>query len=89
MLNDIVEARKKKEDYYEVILQIPEKEFFNSYDDISDTAAKEILTNYLRHHQDDGKPHDIEIKHSKPNHIVSIETKLYYEDNDHTRQLYI
>lgn len=69
---------------YAVILQIPADEYFNVYDSISESAANEIVKNYLNYRGDDGRPDKIEINHSQHDGIVNIHLYLYYTGNDHT-----
>lgn len=69
---------------YAVILQIPEDEYFNVYDSVSDGAASEIVQNYLNYRGDDGRPDRVTISHDSSSRIVNIHLYLYYTDNDHT-----
>jgi len=56
MFNEARETRILKDGIYHLSLQIPEKEFFLVYDNVSENIANEILDHYLKIHQDDGKP---------------------------------
>jgi hypothetical protein len=84
LYNSISERRMQSKGMYAVILQIPENEYFLVYDSISNAYAKEIVSNYLKYHSDDGRPDDIFIKHDKSGHLVNINMYLYYTDNPHT-----
>ena len=86
MLSSIRENRIRRNELYEITLQISEEEYFNVYDDISIIAAKEILDNHLTYHQDDGRPKNIDIKHNKNGHIVNITADLHYLGNNHSEQ---
>ncbi|SKA94798.1 hypothetical protein SAMN05443428_11662 [Caloramator quimbayensis] len=83
MYNNVLEKRIKKNDIYEITIQIPEDDYFNSYESLTRDSAAEILQNYLKYHHDDGKPDDIEIHHNKNAHIVNINANLHYLDNNH------
>lgn len=84
MYNSIREKRIQRDGMYQITLQIPEEDYFNSYEDLTKKAANEILKNYLNYHQDDGRPDDVEISHNKNAHIVKINANLHYINNDHT-----
>lgn len=84
MFSSICERRMQSKGMYAVILQIPENEYFATYDSISDDAAHEIVTNYLKYRGDDGRADKVEIKQDKAGHIININLYLYYTGNDHT-----
>lgn len=84
MLNSIRERRIRRDEMYKLTLEMPENEYFNAYDSITEDAAKEILCNYLNYHQDDGRADEVGIKHNKNGHIVNIQANLHYLENDHT-----
>lgn len=84
MLNSIFERRVRHEDGYDLILEIPEREFYQIYENLDEGSAEEVISTFLEYHQDDGTPSDIEIKHNKNTHIVTISAMLNYLDNDHT-----
>lgn len=84
MLNSIRENRIQRDGLYEVTLQIPENEYFNVYESVTQDAAYEILDNYMNYHQDDGRPENVNIKHNKNGHVVNIEVDMHYTGNDHT-----
>jgi hypothetical protein len=86
MLSSIRENRIRRDELYEITLQIPENEYFDAYEGISASAAEDILQNHLRYHQDDGKPEKVNIKHNKNGHVVNITAELHYLGNDHTKQ---
>jgi hypothetical protein len=84
MLNAIRDSRIQRDGLYELTLQMPESEYFDAYDTLTDEAASEILGNFLSYHQDDGRPELVGIEHNKNGHIVNIKAKLHYTGNDHT-----
>lgn len=84
MLNRIRERRIERDGIYELTLQIPEDEYFNVYDDVTEYSATEILGNYLTKYQDDARFDNVRIKHNKNGHVVDIKAELRYIDNDHT-----
>ncbi|SHJ78970.1 hypothetical protein [Paramaledivibacter caminithermalis] len=84
MLNSISERRIKLKDKYKLYLEVPEKEYLTTYDnEISVKNARDILTQFLKYHQDDGRIENTEIKHDKNNHSINIEADLIYIGNDH------
>jgi hypothetical protein len=84
MFNSICERRMQSLGMYAVIMQIPEAEYFEVYDTLSDAVAEDIVVNYLRYHGDDGRPSDIKIRHDPTNHVVTINLFIHYTENDHT-----
>lgn len=85
LINSISERRIKLKDKYKLYLEVPEKEYLMTYnDDISVKNARDILTQFLKYHQDDGRIECVEIKHDKNNHSINIEADLNYIGNDHT-----
>lgn len=86
MINSIRETRARKEDLYNVLLEIPEEEYFQIYNDVDEKSAEDILSEYLNYRGDDGRYSDIRIQHNKNIHIVNIYANLHYLDNDHTEQ---
>lgn len=86
MLDNLFESRIRQENGYDLRLEIPEKEFYQIYEDLSEKSAEEVVNNFLQYHQDDGRPTDIAIKHNKNSHIVTINAMLNYLDNDHTAE---
>ena len=84
MLNSIRDKRIQRDGLYELTLQMPESEYFNSYDSVTPEAAYEILGNFLSYHQDDGRAELVDISHNKNGHIVNITANLHYIGNDHT-----
>ena len=84
MLNSILERRTLKDGLYGIELTLHENEYFMVYDNISQENAQEIVDNYLVRSQDDGRPDDIQIKHDKNQHIVTIQANLHYTGNDKT-----
>lgn len=85
MLNSICERRVRLKDKYKLHLEVPENDYLFTYDrSISVENASDILSQYLRYHQDDGRFNNVEIKHDKKHHIIKIEADLSYEGNGHT-----
>ncbi|MCT4565793.1 MAG: hypothetical protein N4A68_15965 [Maledivibacter sp.] len=85
MINSISERRVKLKDKYKLYLEVPEREYLVAYnDDISVENARDILTQFLKYHQDDGRIENTKIKHDKNNHSINIEADLNYIGNDHT-----
>jgi len=87
LLNSISERRIKLKDKYKLYLEIPEKEFLTVYDrEIGVKNARDLLSQYLYYHRDDGRIEAVEIKHDKNNHSINIEAELWYVGNEHTVQ---
>ncbi|WP_432664568.1 hypothetical protein R9X47_29065 [Wukongibacter baidiensis] len=85
MLNSISERRIKLKDKYKLYLEVPEDEYMLAYnDEVSVNNARDILTQFLNYHQDDGRIENAEIKHDKNNHSINIEADLLYVGNKHT-----
>ena len=89
MLNSMVVVRERIEGVYSITLEVPQKEYFEIYEDIDSEAAKDILKQYLTYHGDEGRYSDVSIDNNKGAHIISIHAKLNYENNDHTEQFEI
>jgi len=89
MLNSMIVGRQRVGDYYNLILQIPESEYFDIYEDLDKEAARDIVKQYMTYHGDDGRCSDVEIHHNKSAHIVGIRATLHYDDNDYTEQFII
>lgn len=88
MLNSIMERRVKRDDGYDLYLEIPEKEYLNIYEDVNEEAANNIIDLFLGYHRDDGRPESIKIKHDKGNHTINIYAFLDYLGNTHTAEYY-
>lgn len=87
MLNSISERRIKLKDKYKLYLEVPEKEYLLTYNnEISVKNARDILTQFLKYHQDDGRIENAQINHDRNNHSINIEADLVYVGNDHTTQ---
>lgn len=87
LLNSISERRIKLKDRYKLYVEVPEKDFLIAYnEDINVENARDLLSQYLSYHQDDGRLEAVEIKHDKKNHSINIEADLYYIGNTHTQQ---
>lgn len=88
MLNSIFETRTQKDGLYKINLTIDEKEYFSVYEDVTEENAKEILDNHLLYRQDDGRADNIQIKHNKNEHLVTITADLHYTGNEKTEDMY-
>lgn len=86
MLNSMIVGRQREGELYNIILEVPEKEYFDIYEDLDKEAAEDILKQYMTYHADEGRYSDVSIQHYKNAHVVSIHAKLHYDENDHTEQ---
>lgn len=86
MLDFISETRAVKEGLHNIILEIPDETYRTFYNDLSEENAYDILSEYLKYHQDDARISDIKIDHNKNDHIVNIYANLHYLGNDKTPQ---
>ncbi len=85
MLSSVIETRKiSTNGHYNILLEIPEKEYEAVYNDYTTAIASEFLTYYLERRSDDGKPTDIQIQHDRNAHIVKITANIHYIGNDYT-----
>lgn len=89
LLNSIRETRARKEGLYNIILEIPEDEYFQIYDSLDDKFGADILSQYMNYHGDDGRYSDVKVQHNKNSHIINVYANLHYEGNDHTEQINI
>lgn len=89
MLNSMLVARQRLDDGYNIILKLPEKEYFEIYEDLDKEAAEDILKQYLTYHGDDGRYSDVSIDYDRNAHIITINARLDYTDNDHTEEFVI
>ncbi len=81
MLNSILVARQRMESGYKIILKLPEKEYFEIYEELDKKAAEDILEQYLSYHGDDGSYSNVNIDINRNTHIVTIRARLDYLDN--------
>lgn len=63
-------------------LNIPEEDYFLSYDSITYDAAEDITQNYFRMKGKDGEPRVIDINFDSNAHVVKIALEVKY-DRDH------
>ncbi|KXZ39834.1 hypothetical protein SAMN05661008_00945 [Alkalithermobacter thermoalcaliphilus JW-YL-7 = DSM 7308] len=85
MLNGVVEIRERKNNnLYNLTLEIPDKRYFEVYEDINEENALDIVNRYLISKQDDARPQNIKIKYDQNSHLIRLTTDLYYLGNDHT-----
>ncbi len=88
MLSSIIENRVKTESGYQIVLRLSEDEYFQVYEDISDEAAGEILSNYLSYHGDDGRAKEVGIRRNQRDNTICITACLDYLGNSFTDQAY-
>lgn len=69
---------------YDLTLEIGENTYFKTYDDVSEKSAEDVVRNYLRSNADDAQFSDLEIKHHRNKHTVSVCAKLNYNNDKHT-----
>ncbi|HHV18926.1 MAG TPA: hypothetical protein GXZ27_08740 [Thermoanaerobacterales bacterium] len=86
MLDFIRETRAVKEGLHNIILEIPEETYMTFYNELDDEHARDILTQYLKYHQDDARTSDVKIEHNKNAHTVNIYANLHYLCNEKTSQ---
>lgn len=86
MLDFIRETRSVKEGLHNIILEIPEETYMTFYEELNDEYAQDILTEYLKYHQDDARISDVKIDHNKNSHTVNIYANLHYLGNEKTAQ---
>lgn len=55
-----------------IFLDIPEKDYFLSYEDLSMASAEEITENYFKTKRKDGVPTVRDIEHDTTTHMVKI-----------------
>lgn len=89
MLQSMSVTRERVNDVYNIRIDVPEKEYFEIYDDLDKEAARDILKQYMIYHGDEGRFEDTGIDWDKGSHIVSISAKLSYFENDHTEEFTI
>lgn len=86
MFDFIRETRAVKEGLHSIILEIPEETYMTFYNNIDDKYARDILTEYLKYHQDDARTSDTKVEHNKQAHTVNIFANLHYIGNKKTFQ---
>jgi len=85
MLNNIREIRtRSNKGLYNLTLEIPEKEFFQVYDDVNKESAYDIIKKYLIYREDDARPRNTEINYNKGKQIICLNSELHYLENDHS-----
>ena len=84
MLNSILDRRVRKDNGYDLYLEIPENEYFNVYEDVTENNARNIVDLFLEHYQDDGRPQMVKVNYDKGNNSINIKTVLSYVGNDFT-----
>ncbi len=68
---------------YDLTLEIGENNYFQIYEDVDHQAAEDVVRNYLRSNTDDAEFSDLQIKHNRSRHTVSVYAKLSYDNNRH------
>jgi len=86
MFDFIRESRVVEEGQHSIILEIPEKIYMTLYGDLTEDNARYILSQYLKHRQDDGTVSDVKIKQNRYSHTVNIYANLHYLENEKTEQ---
>lgn len=89
MLNSMSVTRERIGDRYNIKLDLPEKEYFEIYEDLDKEAARDIVKQYMVYHGDEGRYRDVSIDWDRGAHIVSIKAELDYMENDHTEEFTI
>ncbi|WGX74960.1 hypothetical protein QJS64_12660 [Paraclostridium bifermentans] len=69
---------------YNLKLEIGEDTYFKAYDNVNENSAEDVVRNYLRSNADDAEFSDLEIKHNRNRHTVSVCAKLSYNNTRHT-----
>ncbi|GAA0713839.1 hypothetical protein GCM10008904_28600 [Paraclostridium ghonii] len=69
---------------YSLKLEIGENSYFKTYEDINTKSAEDVVRNYLRSNADDAEFSNLEIKHHRDRHTVSVCAKLSYDNDRHT-----
>lgn len=69
---------------YDLTLEVGGNEYFNIYNDVDIKSGEDLLRNYLRSNEDDGRFENIEIKYNKARNIVKVNAQLDYSNNNHT-----
>lgn len=69
---------------YNLTLEIGENTYFKTYKDTNKESAEDIVRNYLISNADDAEFSDLEIKHHRDRHTVSVYAKLSYNNDRHT-----
>ncbi|ERI90257.1 hypothetical protein JK636_05390 [Clostridium sp. YIM B02515] len=67
-----------------VFLNIPEEDYFLSYDSVTREAAQEITSNYFLMRAREGVPKVKDIQFDEPSHRVKITLEVDLEDNNYS-----
>lgn len=84
MINSILDRRVRKDSGYDLYLEVPESEYFNVYEDVTEDNARNIVDLFLEHYSDDGRPKMVKVNYDKNNNSINIRVALSYEGNDYT-----
>lgn len=85
MLNSILEKRTMNDNgLYNVVLEISASEYNQFYDEYSNEIAAEIMEQYLKRREDDGRPSDIQMQYDRGSNMVRIFADMHYLGNGHT-----
>lgn len=80
MLNDVKSNKFKcNEGYYMMVLKVPEKLIYSTYDSIDDDTLLEITAWYLNFIREEGKPRNISIIKLNDGSFI-VEMELVYCD---------
>lgn len=82
--NSICASLSKRKDYYELVLRIPEDEFFSVYSELNEKSAGAVIDEYKSEYSDDGIPEIQEYTTNEGSSSVIIKARMYYIGNDHT-----
>ncbi len=84
----MLESRISHEGLTQIILEMPEKDYFQMYGQLNDEIAKDLLQQYLLYHNDDGRMGRVKIYYDKNDHVVRISSFLQYLGNEKTTHMY-
>lgn len=83
-MDNMREIRKKVEDSkYDLTLEIGDKSYFSTYEDVDLKSGEDIVRNYLRNNSDDADFKDIKINYNKNRHTVKVTAELDYINGCH------
>lgn len=82
--DNIIEKRMVDDGSHSLVLEIARDELNQSYGEINDEIAKEIVTGHLVNRGDDGRASDVQVKNQEDDNIVRIYAKVNYLGNGHT-----
>ncbi|HBM79759.1 MAG TPA: hypothetical protein DD426_02800 [Clostridiaceae bacterium] len=86
MINSMIVNRERVGDLYKLKLEVPEKEYYEIYKSLDDSAAEDIINQYRSYYGDDGNFFNAKIHHNKNLHIIRITCDIDYQNGVHTAQ---